>query len=105
MKIRNFAHLEARWRCEYFDASDFADMKCNSRKESKYSITIEEVRNLIVGILRRMLGCAAVTVGGRSRTARSFSQQKAEEHVPCPVNHGVDAAIPLGPYQWQSNHV
>jgi len=32
-----------------------------------------------------------------------FRSKKAEEQVPCPVNHGTDAADALGPCHWQSN--
>jgi Bacterial alpha-L-rhamnosidase 6 hairpin glycosidase domain len=32
-----------------------------------------------------------------------FRSKKAEEQIPCPVNHGADAADALGPCHWQSN--
>ena len=32
-----------------------------------------------------------------------FRSKKAEEQIPCPVNHGNDAADALGPCHWQSN--
>ena len=32
-----------------------------------------------------------------------FRSKKAEEQVPCPVNHGTDAFDALGPCHWQSN--
>jgi hypothetical protein len=32
-----------------------------------------------------------------------FRSKKAEEQIPCPVNHGTDAADAIGPCHWQSN--
>jgi hypothetical protein len=32
-----------------------------------------------------------------------FRAKKADDQVPCPVNHGADAADALGPCHWQSN--
>jgi hypothetical protein len=32
-----------------------------------------------------------------------FRSKKAEEQIPCPVNHGANAADALGPCHWQSN--
>jgi len=32
-----------------------------------------------------------------------FRSKKAEEQIPCPVNHGADAFDALGPCHWQSN--
>ena len=32
-----------------------------------------------------------------------FRGKKAEEQVPCPVNHGPNASDPVGPCHWQSN--
>ncbi len=33
----------------------------------------------------------------------TFRSKKAEEQIPCPVNHGADAYDALGPCHWQSN--
>ena len=35
----------------------------------------------------------------------NFRSKKAEEQIPCPVNHGADAADALGPCHWQSNQL
>lgn len=32
-----------------------------------------------------------------------FRSKKADEQIPCPVNHGTDASDALGPCHWQSN--
>ena len=34
-----------------------------------------------------------------------FRSKKAEEQIPCPVNHGTDAADALGPCHWESNQL
>jgi len=105
-------------------------MRCNSKKESKNSTTLKEIRNLIVRILRKIPRYAAVALAfiilcqaGKSQSTSGyrdvafwrepgvqvqyssflFRSKKAEEQVPCPVNHGVDAADALGPCHWQSN--
>jgi hypothetical protein len=104
-------------------------MNCNLKNESK-ATTRDEVRNLPSRKLRKTLGYAAVTLAfilhcqvGSSQSATgyrdiassiepgvkvevssfSFRSKKAEEQIPCPVNHGLDAADALGPCHWQSN--
>ena len=104
-------------------------MRCSNCKEDKSPSTTERW-NLIVGIFRKLPGYAAVALAfamlcqaGRSQSTSGyrdvafwrepgvqveyssflFRSKKAEEQVPCPVNHGPDATDALGPCQWQSN--